>query len=125
MNLGIDTVLETGRISLSQWATLFETNDSTQPAVLAEAIKSLRYQKQNINAPYKKDRRSVNQVLTELANLEPTDTSFELSLLPEQIVEEAVELDKSMKTYIAASFQFNQNNGSYKKLTINYQILNC
>lgn len=123
LNLGIDTVLETGRISLSQWATLFETNDSTQPAVLAEAIKSLRYQKkQNINAPYKKDRRSVNQVLTELANLEPTDTSFELSLLPEQIVEEAVELDKSMKTYIAASFQFNQKQWLIQK--VDYKLSN-
>ena len=45
LNLGIDTILDTGRVSFSQWATLFETNDSTQPAVLADAIKSLRYQK--------------------------------------------------------------------------------
>lgn len=49
LELGIDTILDTGRLSFSQWATFFETNDSTQPAVLADAIKSLRFQKKKNN----------------------------------------------------------------------------
>lgn len=59
LNLGIDTILDTGRLSFSQWATLFETNDSTQPAVLADAIKSLRYQKKLVVMMYtrKMERR--------------------------------------------------------------------
>lgn len=48
LSLGIDTVVDAGRLTFSQWATLFETNDSSQPAVLADAIKSLRYQKKGV-----------------------------------------------------------------------------
>ena len=45
--LGNDTILDPGKVSFSQWATLFETNDSSQPAVLADAIRSLRFQKKH------------------------------------------------------------------------------
>ncbi|WP_353419669.1 DUF87 domain-containing protein [Staphylococcus delphini] len=48
LSLGINTVVDAGRLTFSQWATLFETNDSSQPAVLADAIKSLRYQKKRV-----------------------------------------------------------------------------
>ena len=42
--LGKNAVLPLSQISMNQWSILFETNDGTQPAVLAEAIRSLRYQ---------------------------------------------------------------------------------
>ena len=44
INLGVDTTISPGKISMQQWSMLFETNSNTQSAVLAEAIKSLCYQ---------------------------------------------------------------------------------
>lgn len=38
LTLGIDTAISPGKISMQQWAMLFETNSNTQGAVLAEAI---------------------------------------------------------------------------------------
>lgn len=123
LNLGIDTILDTGSLTYSQWATLFETNDSTQPAVLADAIKSLRYQKKvGFDGPYVKKNKTPDEVSRELSKLKTEDTSFELSLLSQQITEEAVELDKSMKKYITAPFQFNQKQWLVQK--VNYKLTN-
>lgn len=123
LNLGIDTVLSTGRLSFIQWATLFETNDSTQPAVLADAIISLRYQKKEKNKiPYKKAGKEIKTVLEEIETLTDEDKSFDLTLLSQQITEEAVEMDKSMKKYTTASFQFNQKQWLVQKVT--YKISN-
>ena len=123
LSLGIDTVLDTGSLTFSQWATLFETNDSTQPAVLADAIKSLRYQKkEGINTPYIKVGKTPLEVTSELSKLKIEDTSFELSLLSSQVTQEAVELDKTMTKYITGSFQFNQKQWLVQK--IEYKLIN-
>lgn len=123
LNLGIDTILDTGRLSFSQWATLFETNDSTQPAVLADAIKSLRYQKKgDLDGVYKKAGKTLVKVSQDMSSLKVKDTSFDLSLLSAQITEEAVELSRDMKTYIAGAFQFNQKQWLVQK--IEYKLSN-
>jgi hypothetical protein len=123
LNLGIDTILDTGRLSFSQWATLFETNDSTQPAVLADAIKSLRYQKKgDLDGVYKKAGKTPVKVSQDMSSLKVKDTSFDLSLLSAQITEEAVELSRDMKTYIAGAFQFNQKQWLVQK--IEYKLSN-
>jgi len=123
LNLGIDTILDTGRLSFSQWATLFETNDSTQPAVLADAIKSLRYQKKiGINDVYQKNGKTLIEVSQAMSSLSIQDTSFDMSLLSRQIAEEAVEISRDMKTYIAGSFQFNQKQWLVQK--VEYKISN-
>ena len=123
LNLGIDTILDTGRVSFSQWATLFETNDSTQPAVLADAIKSLRYQKKmGINDVYQKNGKTPTEVSKAMSSLSIQDTSFDMSLLSRQITEEAVEISRDMKTYIAGSFQFNQKQWLVQK--VEYKISN-
>ena len=123
LNLGIDTILDTGRVSFSQWATLFETNDSTQPAVLADAIKSLRYQKKmGINDVYQKNGKTPTEVSKAMSSLSIQDTSFDISLLSRQITEEAVEISRDMKTYIAGSFQFNQKQWLVQK--VEYKISN-
>ena len=123
LNLGIDTILDTGRVSFSQWATLFETNDSTQPAVLADAIKSLRYQnKMGINDVYQKNGKTPTEVSKAMSSLSIQDTSFDISLLSRQITEEAVEISRDMKTYIAGSFQFNQKPWLVQK--VEYKISN-
>ena len=119
LKLGIDTILDPGSVSFSQWATLFETNDSTQPAVLADAIKSLRYQySKEIHEPYKKEGKTPDAVEKDMASLGPTDSSFDLTLLPAQIVEEAVELDiKNSGKYKKVVFQFNQKQWLVQKVT--------
>lgn len=119
LELGVDTILDPGSVSFSQWATLFETNDSTQPAVLADAIKSLRFQHlKKINKPYKKEGKTPNDVEKDMASLKTTDCSFNLTLLPDQIVEEAVELDKNGSgRYKKGVFQFNQKQWLVQKVT--------
>lgn len=123
LNLGIDTILDTGRLSFSQWAILFETNDSTQPAVLADAIKSLRYQKKiGSNDVYQKNGKTLIEVSQAMSSLSIQDTSFDISLLSRQIAEEAVEISRDMETYIAGSFQFNQKQWLVQK--VEYKISN-
>lgn len=127
LELGIDTILDTGRLSFSQWATFFETNDSTQPAVLADAIKSLRFQKKRtiLKMLYIKSGKTPEEVSRDMSNLELRDTSFDLQLLSQQIVEEAVELNRNTPPkYTSGSFQFNQKidnfiNNSIHSLYIN------
>lgn len=54
LSLGIDTTISPGKITMQQWAMLFETNSNTQSAVLSEAIQSLRYQRKNGQTTYLK-----------------------------------------------------------------------
>ena len=117
MVLGIDTTLDPGKVSFSQWATLFETNDSSQPAVLADAIRSLRFQKkQGEDAVYKKNGKTIVGVLEDMESLSPVDLSFNLSLLPLQITEEAVEVDRNMTKYQVGAFQFNNKQWLVQKV---------
>lgn len=121
ITLGDDTVLDTGKVSFSQWATLFETNDSTQPAVLAEAIKSLRFQaKIGNDEVYKKAGKKVADVAKDMESLDSEDTSFNINLLSRQIAEEAVELTKDMSTYQTGAFQFNNKQWLVQK--VNYKL---
>ncbi|HEM4281453.1 ATP-binding protein [Streptococcus suis] len=123
LELGVDTILDTGKLSFGQWATLFETNDSTQPAVLADAIKSLRFQKKNsIENVYVKVGKIPEEVSRDMSSLGPLDTSFNLQLLSQQIVEEAVEIDRNMTRYISGSFQFNQKQWLVQK--VEYKLSN-
>lgn len=106
--LGDNTFLDTGKVSFSQWATLFETNDSTQPAVLADAIRSLRFQKKRKNDEvYVKNGKTISKVKEDMSSLKENETSFDLNLLPLQIYEEAVEVDKSMTKYQYGAFHYN------------------
>lgn len=123
LNLGINTVLNSGKVTFSQWATLFETNDTTQPAVLADAIKSLRYQKKaGKTGVYIKNGKKIADVLNDMASLTPSDTTFDLSQLPKQITEEAVESDRNMEKYQTGSFQFNNKQWLVQK--VDYKLNN-
>lgn len=124
LTLGKGTSLDPGKVSYSQWATLFETNDGTQPAVLADAIRSLRFQKKiGKNEVYKKEGRNISDVLSELDTLSGNDLSFNLALLPEQITQEAVEADKNMK-YVSGIFQFNNKQWLVQKVTYKLSNIN-
>lgn len=124
LTLGVDTILAPGKVSFTQWATLFETNDGTQPAVLTDAITSLRYQKnRGEETVYVKEGKPILSVKRDLQNLNKTALDFNLSLLPAQISEEAVEADRNMQSYIKGSFQFNNKQWLVQK--VEYKLRNA
>lgn len=126
LNLGIDTVLSVGKISIQQWSILFETNGNTQSAVLSEAIRSLRYQnKVTTKTVYKKDGKDIQCVQEDLSTITAQDTDFDISLLPEQIVAESVVESSNRATqgrYVYDTFRANTN--SYLVQKVNYQLAN-
>jgi len=126
LNLGIDTVLSVGKISMQQWSILFETNGNTQSAVLSEAIRSLRFQnKISANTIYKKNGENIHCVQQDLSTITAQDTDFEISLLPEQIVAESVVESSNRATqgqYVYDTFRANIN--SYLVQKVNYQLAN-
>lgn len=121
ITLGNDAFLPTSEISINQWEILFETNDGSQPAVLADAIQSLRYQKKRgKEEPYQKKGKKVVDVESELSILNNDDKSFSLSLLSKQIEAESVKIDK--EKYVGDSFSINVNRHLIKK--VNYKLSN-
>lgn len=115
LTLGVDTTLDPGQVSFTQWATLFEANDSSQPAVLADAIRSLRLQKKrNSDEVLVKRGEYVSTIISLLKTLEDDDLSFNLKLLPKQIIEEAVQVANSR--YVSNDFQFNNKQWLVQKV---------
>jgi len=123
LNLGVDTVLPVGEISMHQWAILFETNENTQGAVLSEAIRALRYQnKISSSTVYKKVGESIQSVQQNLSTVTINDTDFDISLLPEQIAADSVEESRNGNLYVYTTFRANMN--SYLIQKVNYQLTN-
>ena len=124
LNLGIDTTISPGEISVQQWPILFETNSNTQSAVLAEAIHSLRYQKKNgQDSCLIKAGENIAQLQQKLASVSEKDTDFDMSLLPEQIAAESVSESNTKKSqYAHDSFKANANSYLVQKVT--YQLGN-
>lgn len=113
--LGENTVLPVGELDMTQWTMLFETNDGTQPAVLYDAIKSLRFQKKaGLQGPYKKSNQLVSQVDNDMDSVTDVDKNFELISLPAQISEETNQIgtrgrgQSSESIYVNNDFNFNQ-----------------
>ena len=105
--LGKNTKLSVEKLSMQNWEALFETNDGTQPAVLASAIKSLRYQAKNKKEGcYEKVDKKVQEVENDLSKLDD-QKNFNLALLSEQVEKESVEIKN--KKYIPSDFKLNQN----------------
>lgn len=92
LSLGENTSIKTDRLEIDFWTNFFNVSDSensNQAYILAEAIKSLRYQKSiNKNNVLKKDGMKVNSILSKINNV--TSKNFDLDLLPEQIRQECV-----------------------------------
>lgn len=125
LKLGTNTVLSIGEVSTQQWAMLFETNDATQPAILAEAIKSLRFQKKNSQTGiYRKAYQPVTKVDNDMASITITDRDFILSDLPEQISAETNKMGgtASKRTYVQNDFNFNSNQWLVQK--VQYKLNN-
>lgn len=91
LTLGVDTTISPGKLTMEQWEKLFETENSSQGAVLAEAITSLRYKKKmGEDTHYPKVGESIADVQANLATVSVDDRDFNLNLLPEQLQAEAV-----------------------------------
>ena len=120
--LGQTAFLPTSQISISQWSILFETNDGTQPAVLAEAVRSLRYQYKNeINGVYHKVGKSVAEVEGDFSKLNNEDKSFNIEFLASQIAVETTKQD-NRGNYVPDLFNFNVNQYLIQK--VNYKLEN-
>lgn len=120
--LGENAFLPLSQISMNQWSILFETNDGTQPAVLAEAIRSLRYQFKIGNQDiYKKVGKSVTEVESDFSELTDEDRNFQLEHLSAQIAVETTKQD-NRGHFIADTFNFNVNQYLIQK--VNYKLDN-
>ena len=123
LNLGVDTIISPGKISMQQWAMLFETNSNTQGAVLAEAIHSLRYQHKTGQSTYlTKNGQDIALMQQHLASITKSDTDFDISLLPEQIAAESVSEPSRGSNYTYDTFKANAN--SYLVQKVNFQLSN-
>ena len=119
--LGENAFLPLAQISMNQWSILFETNDGTQPAVLAEAIRSLRYQfMKGFEGVYNKIGRLVTAVEADLSELSDEDMNFNINYLCDQIAVETTKQDKGK--FIQDTFNFNINQYLIQK--INYKLAN-
>ena len=91
LTLGVDTTVSPGKISMEQWEKLFETENSSQGAVLSEAITSLRYMKKiGSSSYYGKVGEDIEEVQENIASVGKDDVDFNIELLPEQIQAESV-----------------------------------
>ena len=91
LTLGVDTTISPSKLTMEQWEKLFETENSSQGAVLAEAITSLRYMKKiGDDSCYIKVGENIEEVQENLASVSKDDADFNLELLPEQIQAESV-----------------------------------
>lgn len=124
LNLGEDTFISPGKLSMMQWSILFETNGNTQDAVLAEAIYSLRYQNKNRQEGcLKKVGQNIAKLQEQLATIKNDDIDFDVSLLPEQIAAESIEESRTKKgEYEHSIFKSNANNYLVQK--VSYQLNN-
>lgn len=124
--LGENAFLPVGDVTMSQWELLFQTNDNTQGAVLSDAIRSLRfnYKENNKNEVYYKSGKKVTEVERDLSSISNDDTTFNLLKLPEQIVEESVELNTQKyhtDEYIFRNFRANANAWLEQKIQHQFQ----
>ncbi len=127
LTLGVDTTISPSKITMDQWEKLFETESSSQGAVLSEAITSLRYMKKiGDDSYYLKVGASIDEVQENLASVTHKDTDFNLELLPEQIQAESVcEPDRDNNynfRYCYDSLKANSNASLIQK--IQYQMTN-
>ena len=123
--LGQDTFVSVSALSMQQWSILFETNDGTQPAVLASAINSLRYQKKNkLSSVYVKIEQKVDEVTKNISSLSLSDKEFDIKLLSEQVSNEAIKRERRGKSSYFIYDDFNFNSNQYLVQKIDYKLSN-
>lgn len=108
LELGINTKISTGQLNLRNWTRIFDTNDNTQPGVLYQAIKSLKYKfkEGNMEECYKKENKYIKTVDEDLTNIDD-DSEFNLKSLYKQVLNESVKI--SGKKYVLDDFKLASN----------------
>ncbi|MBR2556391.1 MAG: ATP-binding protein [Aeriscardovia sp.] len=127
LTLGVDTTVSPGKISMEQWEKLFETENSSQGAVLSEAITSLRYMRKiGSTGYYQKIGEDIEEVQENIASVGKDDVEFDIELLPSQIQAESIcEPDRDNNynfKYRYDTLKANQNASLIQK--IQYQMTN-
>ncbi|QGV18636.1 Bipolar DNA helicase HerA [Lacticaseibacillus paracasei subsp. paracasei] len=98
LTLGVDTRIAPGSLTINQWIGLLEASSGIQAPALMNAIQALRFQKkQGLTGPYVKNLVTHDSIVTNIATLRAEDTAFDLSLLGEQLLQEAVQADSKGK----------------------------
>lgn len=119
--LGENTFIPVSQITIPQWALLFETNNNTQPGVLANAINSLRYQKKvRVSGGLVKLGQLETEIAQRLLTLKVEDTDFDLEYLVNQVILESVKVSKSGR-YENEPFLYNQNQFLVQKINYKFQ----
>lgn len=113
-----DVTIDSGKVNLSQWKVLFQTNENTQGPELAQAIEELKFQhSKGEHKAYVKRDRDFSDVERELTDFEmDNDLStipFELALLEKQIIADSVKISSSrgekQNKYVLDLFTRNAN----------------
>ncbi|MDN6899862.1 ATP-binding protein [Oenococcus sicerae] len=96
--LGKDTYISPGSLSMNQWIGLFNASSGIQAPALVNAIKALRYQKKNCqHAVLEKKFKQYSSITDKIKTLNSKDTAFDLDLLTDQLMQEAVQENSSGK----------------------------
>lgn len=95
-----DVTIDSGKVNLSQWKVLFQTNENTQGPELAQAIEELKFQhskgEQRAYIKLDKDYSIVERELIDFEmNNDLSTIPFELELLEEQIIADSVKISSS------------------------------
>ena len=115
LKLGENTFISTGSVSVQQWITLFEANDSSQPATLNDAIKCLRYQYQcKAEEVFELTGKEPKEVEKSLKRLDKDSKNFRLELLSNQIIAGSVKC--KLKKYEQDDFILGANHWIIKKI---------
>lgn len=105
LTLGEDSFIKVSDVSFEMWASLFNVNDKSQPAVLSNALKSLNYcldkSKSGDNLEtLNKTGENYLDIERKLENYNDRNYyDFNIDYLSKQIVEESVSIGKSSKYY--------------------------
>lgn len=107
LKLGIDTGILPGSLTINQWIGLLNASPGIQAPALMKAIQALRFQKKNgADEVYVKKQKKVSDVESDIATLNEYDKMFDLELLAQQLIEEAVQENRYGK-YEPNDFKLN------------------
>lgn len=103
--LGKDFCVDNGYIRIKQWCDMFSANDSSQPASLDKAIRTLKKQ-HNVYEYAEKTPDTVEKDLNENSS-EYEYNNFDISLLAEQMRKQSVDIKNNK--YVYSDFKLSTN----------------
>lgn len=110
LSLGLDTIVNTGVLSIRSWSIIFDCNGNTQETTLSKTIRSLRNQKMvGDKTMLKKGGQRIIDIQGKLTAMKNDDNDFDILLLPEQVSAGAVDLADRVRPneYVESTFRIN------------------